>query len=706
MITVYKIHDTRFTFEVSRFTYSNSPQFVLCALFWPECVSGVIIYCTDIQFHNRLRKTICCRPAATQVRGSAQGKKAMPSHPSGTVTFLFTDIEGSTRHWEQQPQAMSNALLRHDAIMRNAIEANGGYIFKTIGDAFCAAFPTAPQALQAALDAQRALAAEQWPEMTGPVQARMALHTGSAEERGGDYFGPPVNRVARLLSAGHGGQTLLSEISSGLVRDVLSPGVTLRDMGEHRLKDLAQTEQIFQVLGPGLPSEFAPLKTLDNHPNNLPLQLTPFIGREKEVETVTERLLRPEVRLLTLTGPGGTGKTRLALQAAAELAEEFEQGVFFVDLAPITDPGLVGSEIAQALGVQEAPGRPISDTLKEHLRDRRMLLVLDNFEQVVQAAALVPQLMQAAPDIKFVATSRIRLQVRGEHEYSVSPLALPRRKPPPTIEQWTQYDAVCLFIERALALTPDFAITNSNAPAVAEICHRLDGLPLAIELAAARIKILTPQVMLTRLESRLKVLTGGQRDVPARQQTLRGAIDWSYDLLDEGEKQLFRRLAIFQGGRTLEAIEAICNAEGDLEIDVLDGVQSLVDKSLLRQEEGVGGEPRFVMLETIHEYARGKLEGGEAEAMQRAHAAYYLQLAEETAPLLSRPEATTWFNRLDEEHDNIRAALRWSLDNGEIEMALNLSSGGCTDTIRKGTTGPRKPLRRALKLHPKRGPER
>jgi predicted ATPase len=418
------------------------------------------------------------------------------------------------------------------------------------------------------------------------------------------------------------------------------------------------------------------LRSLDAYRNNLPLQPTPLIGREKEVTEVCQRLSRPEVRLLTLTGVGGTGKTRLGLQAAAELTEEFEEGAFFVSLATIRDPQLVVPAMAATLGLKEAGGQPLLESLEDYLGEKHILLMVDNFEQVLEAAPVVTELLSTAPNLKVLATSRIPLRLYGEHEYAVPPLALPDPERLPPVERLTHYEAVRLFVERAQAAKADFSVTNENAPAVAEICHRLDGLPLAIELAAARIKVLSPQKMLERLGNRLKLLTGGPRDLPERQRTLRSTIEWSYGLLEEGEKVLFARLSVFARGRTLEAIEAICDAEDDLHVDVLDGLSSLVDKSLLKQEEGVVGEPRFVMLETIHEFAREKLQGsGEAEEVRRLHAEYFLALAEEAEPAVEGAQQPAWVERLEEEHDNIRTALSWSLGQGEeAELALRMGA--------------------------------
>jgi len=604
--------------------------------------------------------------------------------PSGIVTFLLTDIEGSTMHWEQQPQAMERALERHDAIMRQTIDAYGGHVFKTVGDAFYAVFTTAADALDAVLAAQRALAAQSWGPI-GAIQVRAALHVGAAQHRDGDYFGPPLNRVARLCAAGHGGQVLLSNAAQELVRDQLPKGTSLRDLGEHRLKDLARPERVFQAVAPDLGGDFPALRTLDSYRHNLPPQPTPLIGREAEVALVCDLLRRHDVHLLTLTGPGGIGKTRLALQAAAELLDEFRDGVSFVPLAHIRDPQLVIATIAQALDVNDSSVRPLIELLKAYLREKQALLVLDNFEQVAAAAPSIAEVLAAASGLKTIVTSREALHLYGEHEYGVPPLSLPDLRRLPPIERLTQYEAVRLFIERAQAVRPDFAVTAENAPALAEVCARLDGLPLAIELAAARSKLFPPKALLSRLDKRLQFLTGGARDLPVRQQTLRDAIAWSYDLLDVREQAIFARLGVFAGGCTVEAAEAVL---GDADTSdeqravyispdsVLDGLSSLVDKSLLKQTEGADGEPRFVMIETIGEYALERLEmSGEAETIRQAHASFYLALAVEAEPKLRGAQQAVWMGRFMAEHHNMYAALAWLKDGDEmnVEAALRLA---------------------------------
>jgi predicted ATPase len=453
--------------------------------------------------------------------------------------------------------------------------------------------------------------------------------------------------------------------------------VTIRDLGEHRLKDLSRPERIGQLVIAGLPDTFPALKTLTNLPNNLPLMLTSFVGRQREVAAA--RRLLESTHLLTLTGPGGTGKTRLALQLAAEAIDDYPDGVFFVPLEPISDPALVAETIASTLGVQDVGGAPIAERLAAYLASLQMLLVLDNFEQVTDAAPLISDLLQGAPGLRIVATSRAALRLYGEQEFPVPPLGLPDPAHLPPLEALTQYESVALFISRARTMRPDFTVDNDNAPAVAEICARLDGLPLAIELAAARIKLLSPQAMLPRLESRLALLGGsGSRNLPARQQTLRGAIAWSYDLLDEDERRLFRRLSTFVGGFALEAAEAICGpaAEGSSasSVDVLETLSALVDQSLLRQSD-LQTHTRFVMLETIREYATEALEEcGERPEIRRRHALYFTDFAERAAPHLTGEDRATWLDWLEHEHDNLRTAIVWSVETGEPTLGARLGA--------------------------------
>lgn len=591
----------------------------------------------------------------------------MPELPTGTVTFLFTDIEGSTALWERAPDAMRLTLGRHDALVAEAIEQNGGIVVKNRGegDSVFAVFARPTDAVASARALQLAMLGEAWPAET-PIRVRAALHTGEAEFRDGDYYGSTVNRCARLRAIGHGGQTLLSAGIQELVRDHLPPGIVLRDLGEHRLRDLVRPERVFELNAPGLPAEFRPLRSLDTRPHNLPVQPKPLIGRERELAELHRLLRRDDVRLVTLTGPGGTGKTRLALQAAADSIDRFADGVFLVQLASLADPELVVSTMVQALGAMQSGSQPLVDALIGFLRDRSTLLLLDNFEQIVAAAPTVSNLLARCPTLKVLVTSRVRLQVRGEHEFAVSPLPVPTETETQRLggarsaEALSHYAAVALFIERAIELKPDFAVTNENAPAVAEICRRLDGLPLAIELAAARIKLLSPASLLGRLQSRLHLLTGGPRDLPARQQTLRRTIAWSYDLLQPAEQALFRRLSVFTGGLSLEAAEAVASAGRDLDVDVLDGVAALVDNSLLRQVEGVDGETRFVMLETIREFGLEALAAsGEEPLVRRRHAEHFLGLARAGDPHLAAGTREQWRPRLEQELDNFRSALAW-----------------------------------------------
>jgi predicted ATPase/class 3 adenylate cyclase len=601
----------------------------------------------------------------------------MPELPRGTVTFLFTDIEGSTALWERDRAAMREAVARQLAILQSLIAAHHGVLYKTIGDGTQAAFASADDAVRAAVAAQRALLQETWAEPLGPLRVRMAIHTAAAVPQDGDYLAAGLNRLARLMTAGHGGQVLLSLATQDLARDALPPGVTLRDLGEHPLRDLYRPERVFQLLHPDLPADFSPIRTLASRPNNLPVQPTPFLGREDQVARVVDLLNRDDVRLLTITGPGGVGKTRLALQAAADLLDGFPDGVWFVDLSPLDDPNLVPAAVAGVLGVRDE-GSALTDRLASVLGEKRLLLVLDNCERVVEAVAFVADLLARATDVKVLATSRTPLDAYGEQEYPLGPLPLPDPAHLPTLDQLSQYEAVRLFIERALAVKPDFAITNANAPAVAEICSRLDGLPLAIELAAAHVKVLPPQALLKRLERRLPLLTGGERTRPARQQTMRDAISWSYDLLRLEEQALFRRLAVFPGGCTLEAAEAVGTLEGPL--DVYAGITSLVDRSLLRQEEGLDGEPRFRMLETIREYAGERLAASaEEEPTWQSHLAYLLTLARAN-DLDNRPVSSEEFEarlaRLTPEEANLRVTLKWAqIHDPETALALCALAG-------------------------------
>ena len=599
----------------------------------------------------------------------------MSSLPTGTVTFLFTDIEGSTKLWEAHPDAMRPALARPDHLLRGCVEDHTGYVFKTVGDAFCAAFLTANDALEAALAAQLALAAEPW-GMPAPLSVRMALHTGSAEERGGDYFGPPLNRVARLMAAGHGGQTLLSTATRELVQDALPPGTTLRDLNQHRLKDLGRPEQVFQLLHPALSADFPPLRSLDNPdlPNNLPQQPTSFIGREKQVEEV--KALYAGTHLLTLTGAGGSGKTRLSLQVAADLLTGDGDGVWLVELAALTDPALVPQAVAGVLGVKEQAGQPVQNTLVEALKAKRLLLVLDNCEHLVAAcASLSADLLRACPGVHILASSREPLNVAGEQVYRVPPLTLPDPRRAQTAETLSQFEAVRLFIERAQAVQPSFAVTSGNAPAVAQVCFHLDGIPLALELAAARVRSLSVEEINTRLGQRFRLLTGGSRVALPRQQTLRALIDWSYDLLLGPEKTLLCRLSVFAGGWTVAAAEGVCAGEAIEDWEVLDLLTGLADKSLVVYEEGADGEAgRYRLLETIRQYAGDRLgESGEAEAVQGRSASWFLALVEEAEPHLRGPEQASWLGRLEGEHDNLRASLTWFEqrgDGGEEDLRL------------------------------------
>jgi predicted ATPase/class 3 adenylate cyclase len=601
--------------------------------------------------------------------------------PTGTVTFLFTDIEGSTRLWEAHPDSMRSAVERHDALLRATIEAHDGHVFKTVGDAFCAVFTRPSNAVAAAVDVQREIAAQFGDSVAAHetdvgaatdstengdavvLRVRIALHTGTADERDRDYFGPPVNRVARLLGIAHGGQIILSDVTRRTLAGGLPAGIALKDLGQHRLKDLLEAEPVQQVTHDDLRSSFPPLRSLQLFRHNLPCQLTSYIGREKEVADV-ERLLS-SARLVTLIGAGGMGKTRLSLQVAANVIEDYPDGVWLVELAALTEPALVPATVAACLQVSEEPGRPVVGTLVDALKAKKMLIVLDNCEHVIDSAAqLVTAILRACPDGRVLATSREALRVSGEHTYGVPSLDIPdssrlnRRRDP------ADYEAVRLFRDRAQAVDARFVITEDNAESVVQVCRRLDGIPLAIELAAARVRSLPVEHIATRLDDRFRLLTGGSRTALPRQQTLRALIDWSWDLLAPREQALLRRLAVFAGGFTIEACEAVC-ADGDISVrqepidafDVMDLLSELIEKSLLIMEDRVGGL-RYRLLETVRQYGRERLqESGEENAVRRRHFAWFLALAREAEPHFDGPEIQEWLNRLELEHDNMRGAL-------------------------------------------------
>jgi predicted ATPase/class 3 adenylate cyclase len=544
------------------------------------------------------------------------------SVPGGTVTFAFTDIEGSTQRWERDRAAMQTAVRRHDDLMRAAIAGHEGHVFKTVGDAFCAAFARPEDAVAAMLSVQRVLDAEDF-SAVGGLRVRAAIHTGTADERDGDYFGPAVNRVARLLAIGHGGQVLISGVTAGLVRDALPSQASLRDLGEHRLRDLTRSEHVHQLRAPGLAAEFPALRSLDAHPNNLPLQFNPLIGRETEIEEITALVERH--RLVTIVGSGGIGKTRIALQVAANLLDGSGGGVWFIELAPLSNGDYIPATVAHAMGLTLAgEGDPLAN-LANALRAKKVLLVFDNCELLVEPAGrVISTILRACPDVKALATSRQRLGISAEETYHLPSLGVPKEDEARRIgaREALHFAATALFVERARSADKRFALTDDNAPIVADVCRRLDGIPLAIELAAARIKMLSPRQLRERLNERFRVLTGGSRDVMPRQQTLRALIDWSHDLLDARERALFRRVGIFVNGFTLEGASAVGNGDGLDELDVFDALASLVDKSLVLAEPEADGS-RYRLLESTRLYALEKLDAaGERQAVAGKHLRY------------------------------------------------------------------------------------
>jgi predicted ATPase/class 3 adenylate cyclase len=606
----------------------------------------------------------------------------MAGLPSGTVTFLFTDVEGSTRLWEQDPEAMRTALARHDQLLRAAIEAQGGHVVKSTGDGVHAVFAVAGDAVQAAMEVQLALHAESW-AMAEPLRVRMGLHSGTAELRDGDYFGSVLNRAARLMAVAHGGQVVVSGTTADLVADADLAEVTLRDLGEHRLRDLARPERVWQVCRQGLPGEFGPLRSLDSLPGNLPLQTTAFVGREEQLAHVCAVL--GEARVVTLTGVGGVGKTRLALQVAAEATPHFRHGAWLCELAPVGSPDAIPGTLASALGVQPRLEQTIEESLVDYLRSKQALIVLDNCEHLLEPAArLVDRVVHECAQVTVLATSREGLGFPGERNIAVRSLALPAPDAP--TESIGQTEAVRLFVDRSADARDGFALTPDNSAAVVQVCRRLDGIPLAIELAAARVQSMKPQEIAARLDDQFRLLRGGRHTSVERHQTLRRAIDWSHDLLSDDERSVLRRLSVFAGGCTLGAAEAVTAGNHIDPLDVLDHLSTLVRRSLLIADDD-GAETRYRLLETIRQYAHEQLEGtGEADTIQARHTEYYTTLAEDGGPHLRAAEQLAWIDRLAPELDNLRAGLDWAIDHDRIDLAARLILPLCVNGISIGST--------------------
>jgi len=610
---------------------------------------------------------------------------------TGTVTFLLIDIDSSTTLWAQLPQKVIDFLTCSTVSLEKILTTGDDNIFTSSTRAIGAAFGNPLDAVTTALAIQRALGMQSG-GATGTLHQRIALHTGIVTERGDTYTGRALDWALLLLAAGHERQILLSHVTQALVRDQLPADTTLRDLGTYCLGETSHPEHFFQLVTADLPVTFPPLRPPARRPHNLPVPPTPLVGRAQEVAAVMAALQREEVRLLTLTGPGGVGKTRLGLQAATELRDVFADGVFLVDLAALRDPDFVVPAIAQTLGIADVDGHSRLTHLRDYLSSKQLLLFLDNFEQVLPAASDLAALLAAAPEFKLLVTSRAVLHLAGEHEMPVAPLALPDYLTLSQTNEIIRTAALALFIQRAQAVKPDFVVTPETAPVVAEICQRLDGLPLAIELAAARIKLFPPAVLLLRLERRLPLLSGGARDLPARQQTLRDTIDWSYQLLERGTQALLQWLTVFEGGFTLEAAEAVCEGketgrQGDKEkhagetacligsLSVMDELATLVDQSLLHPATDRIGTPRFTMLETLREYALERLDqSGDAPALRQRHAAYYLRLAEQAEPKLHGTDRRVWLDSIEAEHPNMRAALNWARAQGANGLAARLAS--------------------------------
>ena len=606
--------------------------------------------------------------------------------PQGDVAYLFTDVEGSTQLLEAYPATQSDGIERQRVLLTEAVEDAGGVVFETVGDAVYASFADVRSAVAAATSAQLALVREEWAPLPA-IRVRMAIHCGQVETRGGHYVGVPLYRCARLMSTAHGGQVLLSDAA----RQRLDRRADVLDLGVHRLKDLREPEHIFQLLHPELPDEFPPLRST-SRPNNLPNQVTRFFGRSDELAQLRELLRDPERRIVTLVGPGGSGKTRLALRAASELLEEFRDGIFFIDLAPLADSAAVKGAAAAVLGVQESAGRTLVESVAVHLAGKDMLLVFDNFEHVLDAAPeVISELVATAATFTVLSTSRTPLHVAGEHEFGVAPLPVPSSDA--EFGEVAAAPAVQLFVDRVAAIGISLALEESIGETVAEICRRLDGLPLAIELAAARTRVLPPEALLDRLERRLELLTAGPVDLPDRQRTLRDSIAWSYDLLDEDEQRLFRALGVFRGGAGIEAAEALDGG------GAVDRLEALSEHGLVRTRWTPLGEPRYEMLETIAEFARDRLENaGENEKVREQHASYFASFAADAGPRLRDDGRPPWMLRLTDERDNIRSALAYFTERdralegmrllGDLWMWFWLSISEGLDWVRRLATLP------------------
>ena len=612
----------------------------------------------------------------------------MPELPTGTVTFVFTDLESSTRLWEELPEPMADALARHDAILREAVEDHDGVVLTRMGDGIAAVFVSAPHAVAAAVEVQRRMGAEPWGE-TGPLRARMGLHTDEGRLRApGEYMNQPLNRCARLMAAGHGGQVLLSEATAVVTRGRLPDGAELVDLGEHRLRDLAEPMRVFQVLHPGLVTEFPPLRSLDALQSNLPRQLTSFVGRTEELSALAQAL--DEWQLVTLTGVGGVGKTRLANQVAAEVVDRFPDGAWLCELAGAGDGDDALLVIAEALGVTQRKGMTLEASIIEALAHKRILVVFDNCEHVLDAAGrLVAGIVRTCPGVNVLATSREGLGVSGEQVWPVRPLAVPE----PTADLTTMRltPSVRLFAERAHQARPSFVLDDTNVYPISDICRRVDGIPLAIELAAARVVALSPQDIAAKLDERFRLLRGGRRTSMERHQTIRATVEWSYSLLDDRDRLVFERLGVFMGGFDVSAAEGVA-VDAEVEAwDVVDALTSLVTKSIVQAEEEPTGAVRYTMLETLRQYALERLsERGDAELIFRRHAELFAEFAEQIGPELMGRDELLWRDRLRSELDNLRSAVAWALDSdtdADGELAVRIVAALSQEAVQEGSGG-------------------